>query len=460
MIQRRRLRERRSATATSLLTLVAATLLLLISPATASASITSNINDASRSLNYNTDSIRSASDQTTNRILFGSFEQILAKTPVELSFREVDDIHAIMSEVIQSHVEEKLAVESSEARTTTQAELTYLFLGNMFVTFRNEQTTLSFPSGGVAAFASSNTASIPTVAQLNTWVREALETNLLPALHSTSQFRNIEYAAYLTDRTNNDTPSQVKRGDDSLNDENLGAGVIAGSTVAGAVLLVGVVALFVKQRQQLRKDDSIKPVPLENILSDEEELQHSPPRRPTEDRGEHPQVLAAPSRSIPHNASSGASIVSESSFTVTTEAGDSQAVKSLKSGTGPSTNRMLIPPTESFEKDVRRRVHLQKDMLTSTWIAPAAAGRAIQMESVLQPSHFTASGEVSLREALTYSDDENHMRETIPDVEEQGFDMEAYTYDLRFESAQEGNDATFLQSAVPVETTQLGSRFA
>jgi hypothetical protein len=116
--------------------------------------------------------------------------------------------------------------------------------------------------------------------------------------------------------------------------------------------------------------------------------------------------------------------MSDSDFTVSTEAGDSAALKSIGGGGGGgvagyagglsffargggsgNSNMMTVPPmvtAESFEHD--RQVSLRKDMLTSPWSGRMPSIRTSQQESVLQPSHFTASQERRLRQTINNID--------------------------------------------------------
>jgi hypothetical protein len=85
---------------------------------------------------------------------------------------------------------------------------------------------------------------------------------------------------------------------------------------------------------------------------------------------------------------------SVSDFTVKTEAGDTTALKTIN-----AKQMMVVVPammnSESFERE--RPVNLRKDMLTSAWSGRANAKRSNHNESVLQPSHFTASHERRVR---------------------------------------------------------------
>lgn len=119
---------------------------------------------------------------------------------------------------------------------------------------------------------------------------------------------------------------------------------------------------------------------------------------------------------------------SDSDFTVNTEAGDSAALKSLSSQvgflpgnstynltssggvSGPSSG--LFHTAESFERE--RPVNIRKDMLTSAWSGRMLSLRQPVNESVLQPSHFSASEERHIR---------TKQKEAPAPVQTKGFDV-------------------------------------
>jgi len=123
---------------------------------------------------------------------------------------------------------------------------------------------------------------------------------------------------------------------------------------------------------------------------------------------------------------------SDSDFTVNTEAGDSAALKSLSSQvgflpgnstynltssggvSGPSSG--LLHTAESFERE--RPVNIRKDMLTSAWSGRMLSLRQPVNESVLQPSHFSASEERHIR---------TKQNEAPSPVQTKGFDVLAGT---------------------------------
>jgi hypothetical protein len=120
----------------------------------------------------------------------------------------------------------------------------------------------------------------------------------------------------------------------------------------------------------------------------------SPPRQMVAGRpgilGAAPMLLDNDNRSTDGN---------ESDFTVNTEAGDSLAVKSIPARHPPSqyqlhhADSMTAMERESFERD--RPASIQKDMLTTTWsgLTQPISNCKPQSESVLAPSHITASEE-------------------------------------------------------------------
>ena len=133
---------------------------------------------------------------------------------------------------------------------------------------------------------------------------------------------------------------------------------------------------------------------------------------------------------------------SESSFTIGSEAGDSIGLKTA------SFQKFDAPPMvakESFEHD--RRVTLRKDMLTSTWVGQvtptgSSQGRPGQIESVLEPSHFTASEERRTASSLFFSSPSSQRRrqqQEATDAWANGADIDPSS-SLRFESSS-GDDA-------------------
>lgn len=301
------------------------------------------------------------------RIIFPQFQLVLAKTTAPFSHRDVDHVHGILQRVIHSYVQ----VDKRASFPTSDTELLYLFLGDTDQRFINEQTILTFPRGGVAAFRGTP----PSVGQLEVWIKEAVEKRLVEALQVTP-FSFIDVSLYISDTVN--------RGGDSVGIEQptipsndpTSPFVIVGSTV-GAVAVLGLVALLAARAKNDKENE--RRIDTRNSGS-------------TESYG----------RSPPYDSPAGASAVgaqgfirttdsmvgSESSFTVNSEPGDSAAIKSLPSESLPLANALTA---ESFERDVR--VNLRKDMLTSTWISPTPTGRAAEFESVLAPSYFSVSGE-------------------------------------------------------------------
>ena len=349
-----------------------------------------------------------------SRVRFGSFQLLLAKTPSSLTGDNVDDLFRILQDVIRAYMEQKL-LEAPESTS-----LSYVFLADVNARTRNEQTTLSFPLGGVAKFTGGPT---PSTAQVELWVEEAIEQTLVDALQGTV-FDGIEYAIYISGKTSDsDNDSTVVSGtrgelESSGSDDDSPVAVIVGSA-AGVLVVAALLAAYV--RRNPKHKDNLVPVTSGSLSS------HSNPNSPSarDFAVEYDGDNAFSARRQPLGDS--ASIAeSESSFTVNTEAGDSMALKSL-----PTTAQAQdFVASESFERDLR--VSLRKDMLTSAWIEQApGSGRAAQQESVLAPSHFSAS-----QERMTRTND----------TENWNGEDESCDPSLRFESAHAIGEDAFLEA--------------
>jgi hypothetical protein len=372
------------------------------------------------------DNLSNDNELPNNAVLFGDFQLILAKTPNELDDSSLDELHQEMEDVISSYIADEKAAEFP----STDTELSYVFLGDMNDRFGNQQTTLTFNSGGVAGFK----GVAPSEDQVEMWVKEALEGKLIDALSATGQF--YIYSVYLSDRT---TVSTVVRGEEpNLEPDDSPEFVVIASSAAGAVVCVALLAVYLNGKQ--RGNESVIPG-----AATAKSMTDSAGRSWSQESTL--QIDTAAFSTQPENfRSSGASVAgSESSFTVNTEAGDSTALKSLHTNRGPAPVVEALS-SESFERDLR--VKLRKDMLTSSWMSQARSGRAIQMESVLKPSHFSASQEQrerqfdNVEEAEPWGHDANNGEE------------DSYDPSLRFESAHALGDDAFLEQPSQVRSSR------
>jgi hypothetical protein len=245
----------------------------------------------------------------------------------------------------------------------------------------------------------SSDALVPTQRELELWMREAVNSNLVAALNTKlaenyeeSDFVSVQQARYVSNSElaiegldDGEVSTQSARSSSSAN-----TALATSVAVAGVAVLV-LAALLVRSYRQ-RSSEVIVPYALENAdapPADSSGATHQTrSRKPTrqeplavEDRGRSRSSQADNSSDVRSLAES------ESSWTMGTEMGDSIAVQSV--ATHPSIGAVS---TESFEHD--RQVYIQKDMLTTTWSGQNATGSGSgRTESVLQPSHFTASTE-------------------------------------------------------------------
>jgi hypothetical protein len=368
-------------------------------------------------------------EETMERVTFGDFQLILYRTPTQLEDSFLDDLHREMEHVIHNYIADEKAAEFPSQDT----ELAYVFLGAMSDNFGNEQTTLSFSTGGAAGFS----GEAPSLVQVEMWVKEALEERLIDALEATGHF--YMYSVYLSSRT---SVTSGARQEPSIEADDSPELVVIASSAAGAVVCLALLAVYFKKKQ--RGKESVIPGAATS-KSMENSVGRSWSQRSMVQRAEND--TAAFSAQPEFLRSSGSVAGSESSFTVNTEAGDSMAIKSLPNR-GPPTTEALS--SESFERDLR--VKLRKDMLTSSWMSQTPSGRAIQMESVLKPSHFSASQEQRERQF-----------DNVEEAEAWGQDAnlgEEDSYEdpsLRFASAHASDDDAFLEPPSQVRTSRDSS---
>jgi len=329
-------------------------------------------------------------DLSLDRVSIRDFSVVLAKTPNELTLQELDRIYGQIETVVSNHL-------------SRVSNLEYVFLSEMTSRFRNEQTTVAFPQGGVAAFLN---ASSPSENELELWVKEALEEDL-PTELQTIGFNTVRHSLYLSDRSRTYSPAEDKMTTDNANRVGK-VGLVASTAVAGIAALA-LLTIFVKwKRSQTHVEGALH-------LQDASHDRHIPR-----------SAVATGSKRVISSASIAGS---ESSFTVKSEDGDSLALKALShQGHG-------LVQCESFEQDVK--VNLRKDMLTSAWVSqPPLNLRGAQMDSVLKPSHFSAFHE-------------RHQRQLSRTERTQGRKDPM----MRFQSSQ--GDDCYLENASRVSASQV-----
>jgi hypothetical protein len=312
--------------------------------------------------------------------MMNPFYLVLAPTPEPLEEVELDDLFGVLSRVIETYFRTQLE----------DATLQYMFLRDMEGQYQNNQTTLSFPLGGLAQFSGLRNDLTP--ARLEEWTQYALEFLLPGVLQSggagSAPLSQVEFSVFLADRPNDE--AIVLPEDDDDDDAN--DVIIIVISVAATLAVVAVVALLISRYYgppQLNTKEAVSVQTAEARSPDS-----TPPRSGGDDR-------------------------SEGSFTVHTEAGDSTVLKTIRLSEGAVAYRQEEPT----------RVQVRKDMLTSTWMDDLPAPSPPQLESVLAPSHFAASKEEQER---------RHRMQQQIQAEAWDDESEIMTDEVRFTSAHEG----------------------
>lgn len=350
-------------------------------------------------------------DSYGSRVVITDFDVIVTPTPFSFTQSDLNALHSTLEAVVWNQIQSKQ--EEFPYGTTLQDVL----LGNIISIPEEEDVTRLKFSGGRVNFGGSST---PSVGDVNGWVKYAVDNYYVTALQNT-QFYYIESSTHLMDGQSYvppapivQEPSTSPQGSSTNN-----AGAIAGSIIAVAVVCL-LAAMFLVHRRSRRMSNYME--------------QHNPSKEhldglafAEDDEGEGATALnvsvdsltprktpLSPVVAVPDDGKSIAG--SESDFTVNTEAGDSAAIKSLAPGayTAVSASRVA---TESFERE--RPVNLRKDMLTSSWSAGRVFGlgplRTNQNESVLAPSHFSASEERQVRMQMHGNDEGSNNSENSKD---------------------------------------------
>jgi hypothetical protein len=350
-----------------------------------------------------------------HRVPITTFSISMTPSPYELDMEGQDEFHRLLELVILDYM--------SAAQVATvdfaELELEYVLLGDMQSVYtppgRNrllQGSTLDMPTdtmsggtttltleSGVASFLGGGET--PSESQVNTWVREAIDTQLVNYLQDQdTDFYYVGESTFVPFPTPNIQP------EDATTSDSNNVGMLVGVVVACVVgvALFGLLAVRHRQQsggmifdQELDGNDdeyNIKPVDrsggdADTVNNDSYEAEFSSsPTRQRSSQGTGTQIATVTEDK--HETDSG----SVSEWTVLSEAGDSTALKTI------STQQMMVVVpamvnSESFERE--RPVNLRKDMLTSAWSGRANAARTNHNESVLQPSHFTASAERRVR---------------------------------------------------------------
>jgi hypothetical protein len=381
--------------------------------------------------------VSSTDDAVVQRVRIGKFKVILSSTPTPFTAAKLDQIYNEIETAVESYIR-----DNEPNAAAADARVDYVYMGSMVVdTFADSQTTVSFSSGGVAAFI----GTAPTEEQMDGWVEQAIDTRLVPVLAATADFPTIQTAQYISDQQSNATV--VGREPLASNSDNsdlplvliLGAG---GCGLLVTALLLGLVGHRRRRRHSrpaMHHLQSGVEITSENLSKSIANSGPTSPGLTEESWGELDSEAARrqPRAIFPRSEEAKSIADSESSFTVNSEAGDSVGLQSLH----PHFSTPASLSTESFERE--RRVSIRKDMLTSPWAGQAASGRPVQTESVLAPSHFTASQE--RRHVVKRSADEGGAVDAWANGEDVGEMGGISGASLRFESAEAAGDDAFLK---------------
>ena len=379
----------------------------------------------------------------TTRVVIEPFQLKLSKYSSTFTELELYDLRDTMELVALRNI---LNYTTSSATTTPMGQIELIKFGGAKQVYNSDfKVVLVKFDFGIAQYDSLPT---PDAITINEWIGTAFTTKLLPNLKSNypdSVFASLENISYglqypqdpplidPTNPTNNSTPNNGTTGNDTDTKDGDGGGtpddsantsksssrsnvpLIAGVAVGAAACMM-IVLLVAKQRRDNHKKDSTRV--LTHLALDFDDSKR--PRNGTKSAETSPSSSKGADANHKADTVDARSVAdSESEWTVATEAGDTQALKSITptlnttsasvvgANTGNRTNTMNdrqinLIMSESFERD--RPVAITKDMLTGQWSGRVSNHRSgphatQQSESVLKPSHFSASDERRVRKA-------------------------------------------------------------
>lgn len=371
--------------------------------------------------------ITNVSDDGTEpkeRIMLDMFQIMMSPSPYELDISSQDEFHRLAERVLFDYMSEQMY---RNVLVYSDVELQYVLLGKMQSqhtpgdeNVRRLQDTTAASGGSTTLTLSSGVASflgaglVPSVKQVNKWVQEAIDQQLVQYLQEQgTDFYYVGESVFVSNP--NPTPvsqPEEQKGKSSNNKTGMLVGVIVACVVAVALLgmLVarrqfglfggsGSKRMFDQELDSVNDSEKSKKGDADTV-NESYETDGSPDRRTSPSKhgfvNDNNKVLSVtrmqqlPEQEHAYDADAG----SVSDFTVKTEAGDTTVLKTIN-----HQQIMAVVPaminSESFERE--RPVNLRKDMLTSAWSGRANAKRTSHNESVLQPSHFTASHERRVR---------------------------------------------------------------
>jgi len=344
----------------------------------------------------------SAQGEKTRRI-FNSFFVDISPTIEELPGNSINSLHSHIREVMVDMFVDR-------AEELGGLGFRYVAISNIEAAFNPTEETSTLTIGeGVVSFID-NASNTPSEAQVNAWAQEAVLKGLLAKLQQDSDLSFITFVGEPQESETNkeelEEPDTTNVGPptisaDSSSSNNNTLYIITGALVAFFTMTMLATFFILRSRSKvcvypygdedpdddMRDDEKSQ----EGHGSDSDQTENSPGSE------EHKEIsptltatLALQTTLSENDARSVAA--SESSWTVNTEAGDSTALKSIPHNSSVDLWQGLpMVSPESFEYD--RPVNLRKDMLTSAWSGRMPTNPGVKSDSVLQPSHFSASQE-------------------------------------------------------------------
>jgi hypothetical protein len=319
------------------------------------------------------------------RVTVGPFSLQLAPTPFTFNPDALDLLYVYIQQTLLEYMNLQAADSGLNVLYFVMTDIGLSEMDGDVSTLRIGEGAAAFGAPG------ENAGSVPSDTQVESWIRAAIDTQLVGHLEET-EFYYVQEARFVSltgDRGAGAGALQEEEEPPIVTTSGGGSNIALSASVAvagAAVLLLG--ALLVKSQRQ-RHSETATPV-LGSASLDRGAPPSMSPRRyqPAEEQASSPSP-ARSGRTDPDSRSLADSDVS--SWTAGTEMGDSAALQSI------ATNQYAIPAvvaTESFEHE--RQVYVQKDMLTTVWsgrngVSPGAL--TVPQDSVLTPSHFSASQE-------------------------------------------------------------------
>ena len=250
-------------------------------------------------------------------------------------------------------------------------------------------------AGGIASFRGGE----PTLDEVNAWVSEALQENLLELLQEETDMNTVDSIVFNSLTT---APTAAPRAfdgvavsDNSSQDSPRSSAFSLVASVVGGAAFVCLVVLAALSRRR-RHGATVEPIVADKSTA-KKDFQVTPDAVHDDlaatgcDESDEDETLET-GQNLPNLVRfEDADSVSYSMGTMSTNATDAYTVKSGK--VFPRTSHALMQ-TESFERD--RQVSLKKDMLETTWssaIPHETVSKA--KDTLLSPSHFSAVVEQS-----------------------------------------------------------------